>query len=235
MKRILLIDLSQAMRETVALLLAGDYELIRCDCAPESFLLTDAAAGVDLVIAGAGHVAWTAELARLAARGKLGVLFLAESNAVAESLARGERLGCLVKPFTPYDLKAAVERLLNRTSVSAPAPAAPGSYLEFPFVSRPTAHLAHRFTPISLPVLIWGELGCGQDRVARALLGGAANIKAALPLNGVDVCADYLKAKALRTNRGAERKRRAPSHFDRRTRAVVAIRTVDAAQFSRRG
>ena len=196
MKRILLIDLSQAMGETVALLLAGDYELIRCDSAPESFSLTDAAAGVDLVIAGAGHVAWTAELARLAARGKLGVLFLAESNAVAESLGRGERLGCLVKPFTPYDLKAAVERLLNRTSVSAPAPAAPGSYLEFPFVSRPTAHLAHRFTPISLPVLIWGELGCGQDRVARALLGGAANIKAALPLNGVDVCADYLKEKS---------------------------------------
>jgi hypothetical protein len=46
-----------------------------------------------------------------------------------------------------------------------------------------------------LPVLIWGELGCGQDRVARALLGGAANIKAALPLNGVDVCADYLREK----------------------------------------
>jgi len=195
MKRILLIDLSQAVRETVALLLAGDYEVIRCDCAPESFLSTDGAAGVDLVIAGAGQVAWTAELARLAARGKFGVLFLAESNAGAESLSRGERLGCLVTPFTPYDLKAAVERLLNRTSVSAPAPAAPASYLEFPFVSRPTAHLARRFTPISLPVLIWGEPGCGQDRVARTLLGGAANIKAALPLNGVDVCADYLKEK----------------------------------------
>jgi len=199
MKRILLIDLSQAVRETVTLLLAGDYELMRCDSAPESFSLTDGAAGVDLVITGAGHVAWTAELARLAARGKLAVLFLAESNTVAKSLARGERLGCLVKPFTPYDLKAAVERLLNRTSVSAPAPtapsAAPGSYLEFPFVSRPTAHLARRFTPISLPVLIWGELGCGQDRVARALLGGAANTKAALSLNGVDVGADYLKQK----------------------------------------
>ena len=199
MKRILLIDLSPAVRETVALLLAGDYELIRCDSAPESFSLTDGAAGVDLVIAGAAHVAWTAELARLTARGKLAVLFLAESNAVAKSFARGERLGCLVKPFTPYDLKAAVERLLNRISVSAPAPvapsAAPGSYLEFPFVSRPTAHLARRFTPISLPVLIWGEPGCGQDRVARALLGGAANIIAALPLNGVDVGADYLKQK----------------------------------------
>ena len=195
MKRILLIDLSQAVRETVALLLAGDYEVIRCDCAPEAFLSTDGAAGVDLVIAGAGQVAWTAELARLAARGKFGVLFLAESNAGAESLSRGERLGCLVTPFTPYDLKAAVGRLLNRTSVSAPAPAAPGSYLDFPFVSRPTAHLARRFTPISLPVLIWGEPGCGQDRVARTLLGGAANIKAALPLNGVDVRADYLKEK----------------------------------------
>ena len=47
MKRILLIDLSQTVRETVALLLAGDYELIRCDSTPESFSLTD---GVTLML-----------------------------------------------------------------------------------------------------------------------------------------------------------------------------------------
>ena len=199
MKRILLVGLSPAVRETVALLLAGQYELIRCDSAPDSAVLADAAAGVDLVIAGAAPAAWAAELARLAAQGKVAVLLMADSEAVAESLVRGAGLGCLVEPFTPYDLKATVVRLLNWVALAAPAPAlpstAPGSYLEFPFVSRATAHLARRFAPISLPLLIWGELGCGQDRVARGMLGGGANINTALALNGVDIGADYLREK----------------------------------------
>jgi DNA-binding NtrC family response regulator len=212
MKRILLVDSSQAVKETVALLLAGKYELIRYDSAPEIAALTDSAAAVDLVIAGACPAPWTAELARLATEDKVAVLFLADSQAIAKSFVRGAGLGCLVKPFTPYNLKAEMERLLNRTTLSAPAPAlpiaAPGSYLEFPFISRVEAHLARRFESSSLPVLIWGELGCGQDRVARAMLSGAADFKAALALNGVDIGADYLKVKrseiaAERSARGA--------------------------------
>jgi DNA-binding NtrC family response regulator len=210
MKRILLVDSSPAVKETVALLLAGQYEIIRYDGAPEKAALADTAAKVDLVIAGAGPAAWTAELARLAAEDKVAVLLLADTEAVAKSFVCGAGLGCLIKPFTPYDLKATVERLLNRITLSAAAPAlavaAPRSYLEFPFISRTEAHLARRFASSSLPVLIWGELGCGQDRVARAMLSGEADCKAALPLNGVDIGADYLKAK--RSELAAERNAR---------------------------
>lgn len=209
MKRILMIDPSQAVRETVALFLARDYELDQRDTALDGTALADAAMSVDLVISSAGVEEWTAELARLAARGKVAVLILADSKAAAKSLARGASLGCLVKPFSYYDLKAAVERLLNRTPLNAPVRPAPSalkvSYLEFPFVNRATARLTRRFASYSLPVLIWGELGCGQDRVARAMISGVADAGTLLPLNGVDIGADYLKEKRaeLAVERGA--------------------------------
>jgi len=208
-KRILLIDSSPAVRETIAQLLSRDYEIVRHDWAPESAAPAYAAIGVDLVITGAEAAARTAEVARLAARGEVAVLFLSDSEAGARSLARGENIGYLVKPFTPYDLKAAVERLLSRSAASVAAPAvrgaAPNSYLEFPFLNRPTAHLARRFAALSLPVLIWGEMGCGQDRVARAMLSGAADAKGVLALNGVDIGADCLNRKRaeLAAARGA--------------------------------
>jgi DNA-binding NtrC family response regulator len=199
-KRILLIDSSPAVTETVALSLSRDYELVRYDGAREGATLAAAAAGVDLVIAGTGAAAWTEELTRLEERGGARVLFLADSQAAAMALARGTRVSYLVTPFSPYDLKAAVEKLISRRPVrapgSAPGNAAPDAYLEFPFVSRATAQLARRFASISsLPVLIWGELGCGQDRVARALLRAAGDGNRVLALNGVDVGADYLNGK----------------------------------------
>jgi DNA-binding NtrC family response regulator len=196
-KRILLTDLPRAVRETVAELLSGDYELIRHDGAG-SAALTRAASGVDLVIADAEAQARTA-VTRLAVRGEAAVLFLADSKAGVSSLACGERVGYLVQPFTPYDLRAAVERLLSGSVANAPAPAARvaplDSYLEFPFLNRTTAHLARRFAALSLPVLIWGELGCGQDRVARAMLSGAVDSNGVLALNAVDIGADLLTGK----------------------------------------
>jgi signal transduction histidine kinase len=44
-----------------------------------------------------------------------------------------------------------------------------------------------------LPVLIWGERGCGQDRIARALLDEAAQAGLLVTLNGLEIAADYLE------------------------------------------
>jgi DNA-binding NtrC family response regulator len=198
MKRILVIDHSPAVRETLAMLLAGDYELVCRDRTLDGTMLAEVAAGVDLLISSAGPAPWTAVLVSLAARRKVAVLALADSKAVADSLSQKENLRCLGKPFTPYDLKGEVSWLLNRPSHAFSAPREVTSpYLEFPFVSRATARLAIRFKSFALPILVWGELGCGQDRVVRALLSGAAERVSLLSLNGVEIGADYLKEKGI--------------------------------------
>jgi DNA-binding NtrC family response regulator len=196
MKRILVIDHSSAIRESVAMLLAGEYELFRRDRMLDGTTLAQAAAGFDLVISSAGPPAWTAELVGLAAGGTLAVLVLADSKAVSKSLSPRVNVGCLLEPFSPYELKGEVSRLLSRPSYAFSAPILAGSpYLDFPFVSRATARLARRFKSLSLPILVWGEIGCGQDRVVRAMLGGAVERGSLLPLNIVEIGADYLKEK----------------------------------------
>ena len=195
MKHILVIDPSPAVRESLALLLARDYQVEQRDSLLDDAILADAVAGVDLVIASSGSAAWTAALARLAAQANLAVLLLVESEPVLGAFAHQGNLRCLAMPFNPYDLKAAVESLLSVASTHRPQLAeqpAPSHYLEFPFVSRGAALLARRFAPLSLPVLIWGERGCGQDRVARAMLGQTPG-GVFLSLNGLHIAADYLR------------------------------------------
>ena len=194
MKRILVIDPSPGVRETVALLLARDYDIDQRDTLLAPAVLAAAAADAELVISSLGPEKWAARLARLAARANLAVLLLADSKAATRSLAGQKNLDFLVKPFNPYDLKAAVEKLLNRRSpTAAPAQAAQSKYLDFPFVGQAVAQLARRFGRLSLPLLIWGERGCGQDRLARAMLCETAHAGAVLTLNGVDIAADYLQ------------------------------------------
>ena len=202
MKRILIIDPSRAVRETIAVQLAGKYELVQWDSVPEGSALQDVTLGAAAVISSAGPESWTSELKLLAARGTVGVLILADSRAVADSARNTANLSWLVKPFSGYDLRAALERLFNRPSAVAATPRiASASYLDFPFVDRTAARLARRFASYSLPVLIWGELGCGQDRVARAMLT-VANYSAPVLLNGVDVRADYLEEKRSQMTEG---------------------------------
>jgi DNA-binding NtrC family response regulator len=190
MKRILLIEPVPAIRETVALLLARDYELEHRDSFLNGAALAEAANGVDLVIASAGPAAWTAQLARLNAA----VLLLADSMASAQSFAHRKDFKLLLKPFNPYDLKAEVERLLHQTARTAPARVrASDADLDFPFLTHAVAVLARRFAGLSWPVFIWGERGCGQDRVARAMASEAAGAAALITLNGQDLTADCLE------------------------------------------
>ena len=188
MNRILLIDTCRAVRETVAQLLPREYELDQRDTLPNGVALTDAAARADLVISSAAPGgAWVAELARLNAP----VVLLADSNTVAQAFAGRENFMLLLEPFNPYELKAAVKNLLHQPNRSAPPP--PSRYVDYPYISEGAARLARRFETLSLPLLIWGERGCGQDRVARAILGKAADSGTLIVLNGTYITADDLK------------------------------------------
>src|SRR5918992_2388230 len=189
MKRILIIEPSRAVRETVAQLLARDYELEQRDGLLHGAALAGAAARADLVISSAGQGAWVSELARL----KAPVILLAESDSAAQAFAGRGNFKLLLKPFNPYDFKTAVEALLNLPNLSPPAPVPPGGYLEYPYLSHGAARLAQRFGSLSLPLLIWGERGCGQDRVARAMLREAARAGVLVWLNAPDLTADDLK------------------------------------------
>jgi DNA-binding NtrC family response regulator len=197
-KRILLADASPAVEQTLTLLLARDYEVIGRDSGLRTALSGSRADGVDLVIAGSGSESAMAQLKDAIARGETAVLFLLESHSVAETLWPARRTDYLVKPFTPYQLKAAVERLLSAAATASPGALEQAttrfqSYLGFPFVSRATAAVAGRFAALPLPVLLWGELGCGQDRIARAMLGVA--IDDLTVVNAAEVSSDYLIAK----------------------------------------
>jgi DNA-binding NtrC family response regulator len=201
-KRILLADSSPAVQETLTLLLGRDYEVI----CRESASIDNRADRIDLVIAGAGSESSLAQLKDAASRGETAVLFLLDSQSIAKTLCLGKRTDYLVKPFNPYQLKAAVERLLSSGAATAspalvehagsPLPA----YLEFPFVSQATAPVLRRFATLPLPVLIWGELGCGQDRIARAMLGVSA--RELTVVNAVEISSDYLSAKRARLSGG---------------------------------
>ena len=113
MNRILLIDTCRAVRETVAQFLAREYQLEQRDTLPDGVALADAAARADLVISSAAPGAWLAELARLNAR----VVLLADSSTAAQAFAGREDFRLLLKPFNPYELKAAVESLLQQPLV----------------------------------------------------------------------------------------------------------------------
>ena len=88
------------------------------------------------------------------------------------------QVGCLTKPFNPYELQEKVGQLLARCAAGVTqankftllkGEESLASYLDYPYVSRSNALLAQRFAATHLPVLIFGETGCGQSHVAFAM------------------------------------------------------------------
>jgi DNA-binding NtrC family response regulator len=191
MTRILIIEPSPALRKTVAQLLEREYQVDQRDSFLDPVALGDAAAYADVVISSAGPAPWTAALARL----NTAVLLLVESGASVESLSAQENFSFLRQPFNPYEFKALVKSLVNKPRRTRPGGAVAPDYLDFPYLSHGATRLARRFESLSLPVLVWGERGCGQDRVARALLREQAYAGALVTLNGADLAADDLKGQ----------------------------------------
>ncbi|HEU4343057.1 MAG TPA: histidine kinase dimerization/phospho-acceptor domain-containing protein [Candidatus Binatia bacterium] len=179
MKRILVIDESEVVRETLALILGREFVVLKRSFGKDPLAFAEAGEQVDLLIFGVtpNFAAEPSSLLRFAARAPFAILFLVDSKSTAKIIEDREQVGCLAKPFNPYDLRDKVGRLLaRREGISRPVLPLPEEksrqwvrYLDFPYLSRTAASLVRRFGTADLPLLISGEIGCGQERVALAV------------------------------------------------------------------
>lgn len=178
MKRILVIDESSAVRETLALILGREFTVIQRSPEKGALGINDNIEGVELLILGiTPAIGGPSGLLRVAARAPYAILFLVDSRSGLHGFQDRDNVGCLAKPFNPYELKEKVGELLTRRASLArraqPQPPTIGPeplrLLEFPYVTRTAAVLIQRFAATRLPILISGELGCGQEQVARGI------------------------------------------------------------------
>ena len=203
MKRIRIIDPSAAVRETIGLVLGRDFTV-----SPGAPLETESAAlscaEVDLLIlavAGAADCE-SSVLARVAGRFSCPVLLLADSRPTVPFDPSVKNVDLLAKPFNPYELKDKVARLLAQASASAakppavlPASAADVSRLEYPYVPQSVAVLVKKFAAAPFPLLILGEAGCGQERVARAIHRLNSGSGTPLFIHAPEIAKSYLRAR----------------------------------------
>ncbi|MPZ77525.1 MAG: hypothetical protein GEU77_13490 [Deltaproteobacteria bacterium] len=205
MKRILVIDESEVVRETLALILGREFSVVKRLLGTAGFSLADTGADVDLMILGVnpGLRSEAGKLLRFAAQVPCAVLFLVDSRSATKLIEERETVGCLAKPFNPYELKQKVGTLLARTAVLPRAQPLPvnrnnqlaSRYLTFPFLTRTAACLVHRFASTRLPVLISGEIGCGQERVIRGMRATAEDAVPYFFVNAAEIDGDYLAEK----------------------------------------
>lgn len=223
MKHILVLDNSEAVRETMALLLERDF-VVEKRPVPNSFTLSEIPAPTDLVILGApaglrGHKKQLMQLARSA---PCPVLLLVPSHGLAAELGNGANFGCLGMPFDPFRLRAEVERLAsaepitNKQALVEKTAAQIPAFIDYPYVNRVTATLIQRFASTALPVLVIGEIGCGQERIIRAMAALAA--RPTLYWSAADIDAAYLA--------GQERKSAEQTHHSAPSMTLV-IQGVD--------
>lgn len=179
MKRILVVDESPAVRETLHIILGRDFAVVQRAPLPEGVLsVPDEEA--DLLILGVppGLEGDAAAVSKIAARVSCPVLLLVDSRSSADRWKElGGRVDYLVKPFNPYELREKVDGLFIQStapSQSATLPAIDGKsrlgqYLDFPYLAEAASALAKKYSLTALPILIVGEAGCGQEQVARAI------------------------------------------------------------------
>ena len=208
MKRILVIDESEVVRETLALVLEREFAVLKRPLVSRGISLADTREDVDLLIFGVTpHIgAEMAGLLRFAAQLPFAVLFLVESKSIARTIEAKAEVGCLAKPFNPFELHEKVGQLLARRSAfSEPGyvtrPGAPKDltqYLGFPYLSRSAALLVRRFAATGLPLLLTGEIGCGQDRVAAGICSLDTVFGSPLFINAAEVREERLEQLSAR-------------------------------------
>jgi DNA-binding NtrC family response regulator len=206
-KRILVIEESEVVRETLALILGREFAVAKRPFGKGAFSFGETDRDVDLVILGVTPAIGKepSSLLRFADKAPFAVLFLVDSKSAARAIEDHERVGCLAKPFSPYELKEKVGQLLARRNILSEALSHTGAelqgefsrYLDFPYLNRAAANLVHRFAATGLPILISGEIGCGQERVARGIHFLGARFGSWVSLHGAEVNNAYLDQKSL--------------------------------------
>ena len=205
MKRILVIDESEMVRETLALILGRSFVVVKRPFGQGALSFENAEQGVDLLILGItpAFAAEASKLLSFAMQAPFAVLFLVDSKSAARAIEDSEHIGCLTKPFNPYELKEKVGQLLARRPVLRDVFSSLRDnreerftrYLAFPYLTRSAASLVHRFAVSRLPILISGEIGCGQDRAARAICILQGGVGPRVVLNGAEIGREYLAQK----------------------------------------
>jgi DNA-binding NtrC family response regulator len=205
MKRILVVDESEVIRETLALILGRDFSVMKKFLGTSGFSLADTSADVDLLIIGVSPAlrSEAGKLLKFAAQVSCAVLFLVESRSAVKLIEEQETVGCLAKPFNPYELKQKVGMLLGRTAVvpsvrptrAIPSNPAHSRYLRYPFLDRTAAALVQRFAGTHLPILVSGEIGCGQERVVRGICAIAGADVTCSFVNAAEVNDEVLASK----------------------------------------
>ena len=210
MKRILVIDESEVVRETLALILEREFSVLKRPLVSRGFPLADTREEVDLLIFGVTPQlgAEMAGLLRFAAQLPFAVLFLVESKSIARTIEDRAEVGCLTKPFNPYELHEKVGELLARRSVFSQAEGVAradetknfSQYLEYPYLSRSAALLVRRFAATRLPLLLTGEVGSGQDRIAAGICSLDAVSGSPLFVNAAEVGEEYVDQLSVRVS-----------------------------------
>jgi signal transduction histidine kinase len=151
-RRILVVDDSPAMRETLCVLLGGSFDV--CATSPAEIGQVDSIAGCDLTIAS------------VALRGSTAlppgpILWLGDDPAAG-----------LGRRFTPTQLRRRVAECLARRGDGEAPPSRRDWCLREPFLAPQARAVAERARATGLPLHIAGEPGSGKHAVARALHGG---------------------------------------------------------------
>jgi DNA-binding NtrC family response regulator len=206
-KRILVIEESEVVRETLALILGREFVVAKRPFGKGVFSFGETDWDVDLLILGVTPAIGKepSSLLRFADKAPFAVLFLVDSKSAARAIDDRERVGCLAKPFSPYELKEKVGQLLARRNILSEALSHPSvepqgefsRYLEFPYLNRDAAILVHRFAATGLPILISGESGCGQERVARGIHFLGSRFGSWVSLHAAEINNAYLDQKSL--------------------------------------
>jgi len=177
MKKILVVDESQAVRETIALVLGRDFAVTqKSSLEVESSAPRDPAPDLLIVGVSPASARQPSIFSNIAERFLCPILFLVDSGSTAGIKLPDANADSLAKPFNPYELKQKVASLFD--AVSEPprllsavwaSGSAPLHYIDYPFVPSSVSALARKFALTPFPLLIMAERGCGQEAVARAV------------------------------------------------------------------
>src|SRR4051794_25763408 len=111
MKKILVVDESHAVRETIHLVLGGDFAVAQ-KSSLESVNFDEP--GIDLLIVGISSATEKpTDLSDIARRSACPVLFLVAASFITTEAPKRSGVDYLIKPFNPYSLKQKVTGLLS--------------------------------------------------------------------------------------------------------------------------